>query len=58
MTRDRPVQVNHLSPQSGWFALPASFGASESRLDRVRWAASAKAPDDRDALTLLCVARC
>jgi hypothetical protein len=58
MTRDRPAQVTHLSPQSGWVALPASFGASELQPDRVRWAASAHAPDDRDALTLLCVARC
>jgi hypothetical protein len=58
MTRDRPATVTHLSPQSGWFALPASFGASELQPDRVRWVASAKAPDDRDALTLLCVARC
>ncbi|WP_082958836.1 hypothetical protein [Mycobacterium sp. E3198] len=56
MTRDRPAQVTHLSPDSGWFALPASFGASELAPDRARWAASAEAPAD-SVLTRLCVAR-
>ncbi|MCV7092858.1 hypothetical protein [Mycobacterium interjectum] len=58
MTRDRPASVTHLSPQSGWFALPASFGAPALQPDRVRWAAPAPPPDDRDVLTRLCVARC
>lgn len=57
MTRDRPATVTHVSPQSGWFALPGSFGASELAPDRVRWAASAKAPDE-SVLTRFCVVRC
>ncbi|OBH03073.1 hypothetical protein A5696_09465 [Mycobacterium sp. E2699] len=57
MTRDRPATVIHLSPQTGWLALPASFGASKFPPDGVRWAAAAPAPDDRDVLTRLCVAR-
>ncbi len=58
MTRDRPAQATHLSLQSGWFALPASFGASELPTLGVRRAASAPPPPNRDVLTRLCVVRC
>jgi hypothetical protein len=58
MTRDRPTSWPHLSLQSGWLALPASFAASMFEPGGVQWAASAAAPDNRDNLTQLCVVRC
>jgi hypothetical protein len=58
MTRDRPTSWTHLSPQSGWSALPASFAASVFQSGGAHWAASAAAPHNRDILTQLCVARC
>jgi hypothetical protein len=60
MTKDRPTIWTPLSPHSGWFALPASFGASEFQPGGAHRAASASAaaPVDRDILTQLCVVRC
>lgn len=58
MARDRPTSWPHLSLQSGWLALPASFAASMFEPGGVQWAASAAAPDNRDNLTQICVVRC
>jgi hypothetical protein len=58
MTRDRPTSWTHLSPQSGWFALPTSFGPSRFQPDDSHCAASPPARDNRDNLTQLCAIRC
>jgi hypothetical protein len=58
MTRDRPTSWAHLSPQSGWLPLPASFAASEFQPRGAHWAAPAAAPVNRDILIRLCVTRC
>jgi hypothetical protein len=58
MTRDWPTSWTHLSPESGWAALPASFAASEFQPGGAHWAAPAAAPANRDVLTQRCVARC
>jgi|HubBroStandDraft_3_1064219.scaffolds.fasta_scaffold00006_31 hypothetical protein len=58
MTRDRPTSWTHLSPQSGWLPLPASFAASEFQPRGTHWAAPAAAPVNRDILIRLCVTRC
>ena len=57
MTRDRPTSWTHLSPQSGWLPLPASFAASEFQPHGTDWAAPAAAPVNRDILIQLCVTR-
>jgi hypothetical protein len=58
MTRDRPTSWTHLSPQSGWLALPASFTAAGFQPCDGHCAASAAAPVSRDTLTQFCVVRC
>ncbi|MCV7050565.1 hypothetical protein H7H82_08145 [Mycobacterium heidelbergense] len=58
MTRDLPVSWAHLSPQSGWSALPASFAAPEFQPAGAHRVASAAAPANRDTSTQLCVIRC
>ena len=58
MTRDRPTSWTHLSPQSGWLLLPASFAASEFQPRGTHWAEPAAPPVNRDVLIQLCVTRC
>ena len=58
MTHDRPTSWTHLSPQSGWLPLPASFAASEFPPGGTHWAEPGAPPVNRDVLIQLCVTRC
>jgi hypothetical protein len=58
MTHDRPTGWSHLSPRSGWSALPTSFAAKAFHPVGTLWVASVAPPADRDTLTELNVIRC
>jgi hypothetical protein len=58
MTKDRPAGWTHVSPQSGWPLLPASFAGSEFQPRGARCAAPAAIAVNQDILTRFCVDRC